>query len=153
MMKEGQKVQFLRDDQAPLKSSLTPLVAAALASGIRFAHEKPLLDTLEEVDGQPRRALTWSMDGGSTATFRPAFKEETIDLAELRRRFEDRAWCEANPDHPIAYMRAFSDKLSSLRNELRAMKPLLLVRKGRRFAVIPQDESAEKKARILAGLG
>jgi hypothetical protein len=40
-----------------------------------------------------------------------------------------------------------------LRNELRAMKPLLLVRRGRRFALIPQDDAPEKKARILSELG
>lgn len=152
-MKEGQKIQFVRDDQAPLKSSVTPLIAAALACGIEFAHDKPLLDTLEEVDGQPRRSVTWSMDGGSAAVFRPNFKEETLDFAEFRRRFESRAWCEANPDQPIAYLRAFSDKLSLLRNDLRVMKPLLLVRKGRRFALIPQNADADKKARILGELG
>lgn len=152
-MKEGQKVQFVRDHEAPLKSSTTPMVAAGLASGFEFAGEKPLLDTLEEVDGAPQRTATWSLDGGITATFRPAFKEETIEFAEFRRRFESLEWCGANPDHPIAYLRAFSDKLGSLRNELRAMKPLLLVRRGRRFALIPQDAAPEKKARILSELG
>jgi hypothetical protein len=33
------------------------------------------------------------------------------------------------------------------------MKPLLLVRRGRRFALIPQDAGPEKKARILSELG
>ncbi|MCB1210033.1 MAG: hypothetical protein KDK97_11930 [Verrucomicrobiales bacterium] len=151
-MKEGQQVLFLRDDQPPLKSDLTNLVAAALVCGFEFASKKPLLDTLEEVDGQPKRAVTWSLDGAGKAAFRPKFQEGTFDLAEFRRCFESLDWCRANPDHPIAYLRAFSDALGSLRNELKAMKPLLMIRKGRRFALIPQDADPAKKAELLAML-
>ena len=151
-MKEGQQVLFLRDDQPPLKSDLTHLVAAALVCGFEFANNKPLLDTLEEVDGQPKRSVTWSLDGASKATFRPQFAEGTFDLAEFRKCFEDLEWCRANPDHPIAYLRAFSDALSSLRNELRTQKPLFLVRRGKRFALIPQDADPAKKAELLAML-
>jgi hypothetical protein len=151
-MKEGQQVLFLRDDQPPLKSDLTHLVAAAVICGFEFANNKPLLDTLEEVDGQPKRSVTWSLDGASKATFRPQFTEATFDLAEFRKCFEDLEWCRANPDHPIAYLRAFSDALSSLRNELRAQKPLFLVRRGKRFALIPQDADPAKKAELLAML-
>jgi hypothetical protein len=39
-----------------------------------------------------------------------------------------------------------------LRNELRAQKPLLLVRRGKRFALIPQDADPAKKAELLAML-
>ncbi len=151
-MKEGQQVLFLRDDQPPLKSDLTHMVAAALICGFEFANKKPLLDTLEEVNGQPKRAVTWSLDGASKATFRPQFAEATFDLAEFRQHFESLEWCLANPDHPIAYLRAFSDALTSLRNELRAQKPLLLVRRGKRFALIPQDADPAKKAELLAML-
>ena len=147
-MKEGQQVHFIRDDQPPLKSDITALIAAMLACGFEYASDKPLLDTIEEVEGAPKRSVTWSMDGSAKA----AFKDETLDLVEFRRRFESLEWCRANPDHPIAYLRAFSEKLSSLRNELRAMKPLLLVRHGRRFALIPQDAAPEKKAELLAML-
>ncbi len=143
---------FLRDDQPPLKSDLTHLVAAAMICGFEFANNKPLLDTLEEVDGQPKRAVTWSLDGASKATFCPQFAEATFDLAEFRHCFESLEWCRANPDHPIAYLRAFSDALSSLRNELRSQKPLFLVRRGKRFALIPQDADPAKKAELLAML-
>ena len=150
-MKEGQQIQFLRDDQPPLQSDLTQLVAAALVCGFEFANDKPLLDTLEEVDGEPRRSVTWSFDGASKAVFRP-FKEGTVDLTEFRKCFDSPDWCQANPDHPIAYLRAFSDALSSLRNELRTRKPLLLIRRGRRFALIPQDADPARKAQLLSML-
>ena len=151
-MKEGQQLMFLRDDQPPLKSDLTNLVAAAMICGFEFANHKPLLDTLEEVNGEPKRSVTGSLDGASKATCRPQFTEAPFDLAEFRQSFESLEWCRANPDHPSAYLRAFSDALSSLRNELRAQKPLLLVRRGKRFALIPQDADPAKKAELLAML-
>jgi len=147
-MKEGQQVQFIRDDQAPLKSEVTSLVAAMLACGFKYASDKPLLDTIEEVDGAPKRSVTWSMDGSAKATF----NDEALDLAEFRERFESRDWCQTHPDHPIAYLRAFNDALSLLRNQLRLMKPLMLIRKGRRFALIPQDADPAKKTELLSML-
>jgi hypothetical protein len=152
-MKTGQKIVFVRGEEPPHRSPDTALVAAALVSGIKLAGNKPFLDTIEEVGGEAKRAVSWSLDGASEITFRPAFSEETMDFAEFRHRFEDDSWCRANPDHPIAYLRALSDTLLSLQDHLRGRKPALLIRKGKRFAVIPQDADPERKREILALLG
>lgn len=152
-MRTGQKIIFVRGQEPPLQSRDTALVAAALVSGAKLAGAKPFLHTLEEVDGEPRRATTWSMDGGGEIVFRPDFPAETIDFAEFRRRFEDAAWCRDNPDHPIAYLRAFADQWADIREQLRGQKPAFLLRKGKRFAVIPQDADPEKKREILELLG
>ncbi|MCB1089044.1 MAG: hypothetical protein KDM63_18560, partial [Verrucomicrobiae bacterium] len=122
-------------------------------SGAKLAGEKPLVDTIEEIDGEARRTATWSVDGGSEIAFRPGFSAEIIDFAEFRRRFEDDDWCRANPDHPIAYLRAFADTLADFREQLRGRKPAFLIRNGKRFAVIPQDADPEKKREILELLG
>ena len=151
-MKEGQTIRFIRGEGAPLQSPTLGLVAAALTSGIRFSSDKPLLDTVEEREGEAVREFAWSFDDRVTATFRPNFREETLTMEELRRRFEDLAWCEQNPDHPIAYMRVLFEKLTQLRTNLRAIKPLLKIRQGRSTALIPGDASPEEKARILAEL-
>ena len=152
-MKSGQKIVFVRGHEPPLKSPDTALIAAALISGAKLAGEKPLVDTVEEIDGDARRTATWSMDGGSEMTFRPNFADETIDFAEFRKRFQDDVWCRANPDHPIAYLRAFADAFIDIREQLRGRKPAFLIRKGKRFAVIPQDAEPEKKQEILDLLG
>ena len=152
-MKSGQKIVFVRGHEPPLKSPDTALIAAALISGAKLAGEKPLVDTVEEIGGDARRTATWSMDGGSEMTFRPNFAAETIDFTEFRRRFEDDAWCKSNPDHPIAYLRAFADIFTDIREQLRGRKPAFLIRKGKRFAVIPQDAEPEKKQEILDLLG
>jgi hypothetical protein len=115
-MKEGQQIQFWRDDQPPLKSDFTQMVAAALICGFKFASDKPLLDTLEEVDGQPRRSVTWSFDGGTKAAFRNDLQEAVMELAEFRKCYESLDWCRANPDHPIAYLCAFSEAGSQAGN-------------------------------------
>ena len=151
-MQEGQTIRFIRGGGSPLQSSTLGLVAAALAGGIRFSSDKPLLDTVEDRDGAAVREFTWSFDDRGTATFRPNFREETLTLEELRARFEDLSWCEKNADHPIAYMRVLFEKLTQLRSGLRAMKPLLKIRKGRATAFIPADAPPEEKARILAEL-
>lgn len=148
-MKTGQKIIFVRGQEPPLRSRDTALVAAALVSGAKFAGEKPFLDTIEEIEGEPKRTVTWSLDGAGELAFRPNFQAETIDFAEFRRRFEDDAWCRANPDHPIAYLRAFADTLADIHGQLRGRKPALLIRKGKRFAVIPQDADPQRKREIL----
>jgi len=152
-MKSGQKIVFVRGHEPPLKSRDTALIAAAVISGAKLAGEKPLIDTIEEVGDEARRTATWSVDGGSELAFRPNFPAETIDFAEFRKRFEDDAWCRANPDHPIAYLRAFADTFTDIREQLRGRKPAFLIRKGKRFAVIPQDAEPEQKQEILELLG
>ena len=151
-MQEGQTIRFVRGEGSPLQSPTLGLVAAALACGIRFAGDKPLLDTLEDREGDPLREFIWTFDDRSKATFRPKFCEETLTFEEFRQRFEDLAWCEKNPDHPIAFLRVLSEKLAQLRTSLRTMKPLLKIRKGRATALIPPDASPEDKAKILAQL-
>jgi hypothetical protein len=152
-MKSGQKIVFVRGHEPPLKSPDTALIAAALVSGARLAGDKPLVDTIEEIEGEARRTATWSVDGGSEITFCPNFPSETIDFAEFRRRFLDDGWLRANPDHPIAYLRACADTLAEIRGQLRDRKPAFLIRKGKRFAVIPQDADPERKQQILDLLG
>ncbi len=152
-MRTGQKIIFVRGSEPPLRSTDTSLIAAALVSGCRLAGQKPFLHTIEEVNGEASRTTTWSVDGGSEMVFRPNFSEEKIDFAEFRRRFEDENWWRENPDHPIAYMRAFADVLADLYSQLRSQKPALLLRKGSRFAVIPQDADPERKRKILELLG
>lgn len=152
-MRTGQKIIFVRGSEPPLRCPHTALIAAGLVSGARLAGDKAFLHTIEEAEGEAKQSTTWSVDGAGELLFRPRFPEERIDFAEFRRRFEDEAWCRDNPDHPIAYLRAFADTLADLREQLRGQKPALLLRKGKRFAVIPQDADPDRKREILELLG
>lgn len=147
--RRGQTLSILRDNEAPLQSPNTRIVAAALASGATFANDRPLIDAIESTPEGPKRTVTWCMSGDRSISFRPNFAEETLAFDQFRERFDSREWCEANPDHPIAYMRAFSEQMNRLRDRVKTMRPMLMVRKGRRTALIPSDCSEERKAEIL----
>lgn len=153
-MKQGKVIAIVSDkDTSPLKSPNTKMIAAALAADCRFASDKALIDTIEDKgDGKTERTVTWCMDGTHKAHFAPNFAEEHITFGEFRKRFESLEWCEANPFHPIAYLRSYSDKLNRLRDRVVQMKPLVLIRKGGRTALIPADCPAARKAEILARL-
>ncbi len=152
-MEQGQSVKFILGEGSPLKSSTFGLVAALRVCGIGFLNSKPLLDTVEEKDGELERRFVWSFGGQATALFRPVFPEESIELHEFARRFNDAAWCRAHADHPIAFLRAFSDELTNLRTTLKDMKPLLKIVRGsgssRSIALIPADTAPDEKERIL----
>ena len=155
-LKENSTIQFARDHESPAKSINTRLIAAALTSGAAFATKKPFLDTIEQVTDEKtgassaRRTVTWCMDGDKMMDFAPIASAESIDFAEFSRRFHSHEWCEANGDHPIAYLRAFSEMLNRLRDKIKDMKPMALIRRGKSYALIPADCSAAKRAEILA---
>lgn len=134
----------------PLRSDVTRLIAAALASGLPLAHAKGFVDTIENVDGKPKRSVVWSMNGTATAHFKPEFEEERITFQEFHRRFTSREWVEANPHHPISYMYAMMVKGNYLSEFLRGQKPMALYRDGKRMAIIPHDCDPARKAEILA---
>jgi hypothetical protein len=142
-------LSLVRDDIDPRRSTNTTLIGAALAAGADFASSKALHDSIDE---EGKRQVTWSMNGDRLMRFSPDFDEEEIEFAEFRRRFESSEWCEENPDHPIAFLRAYRDQMNRLRDKLRTMKPMARVKKGRRVALIPADTPAAKRQEILGEL-
>lgn len=144
-MKEGTAVAIVRDhDTAPIESRNTRLIAGAISAGGEFATQKAFSDTIEDVGGTPKRTVTWMMDGQKTMTFSPIAKEENITFIEFQKRFDSQEWCEENPNHPISYMRAMSDHHSRLIDKIKTMRPMLLIRKGKRSAIVPSgsDEAS-----------
>lgn len=144
-MKEG-TISLVRDTESPLKSPNTRLIAAALSAGAEFATKAALNDS---VNDKGDRQVTWQMNGATNINFEPNFESETIDFAEFRKRFESLNWCKENSDHPIAFMRAFSDKMNRLRDRLREMKPMARIENGRRTGFIPDDATDEERSEIL----
>lgn len=148
-MREG-TISRVSDTEDPRKSTNTTLIGAALAAGAEFNSTKPLHDS---IDGEGKRQVTWAMDGDKLINFSPDFEEEDITFAEFRKRFDSREWCEENESHPIAYMRAYRDKMNRLRDRLRELKPLARITKGKRTAFIPHDATDAQRAEILKMLG
>ena len=144
-------LHILKDDQPPLKSPNTALVAAATTSGILLSEDQPFLHTIEEdaATGQPKRQTVWCLRD-MEIEFMPQFEPERIATAEFVRRFRDPAWRAANPHHPIAYMAWMHETHQRLRERIRDNKALLMVRRGNRVAFIPQGCDAATRDKILA---
>lgn len=150
-MKIGQSIEFIRDNENPVKSRNTRTIAAALSCGCKFS-DRPFVDTVENTDKGVQRTVTWNMDGAEKAVFRPNFQEEELTFSEVRKRYEDLEWCAANADHPISYLRAFNDNLNRLTDFVKQSKPLALIRRGSRMVLIPQDCDQAKREKLLAML-
>lgn len=151
-MRDGQSIHIARDHDKPSRSINTRLIAASLISGAQFASDKPFLDTVEDVDGEAKRTVTWLMDGETKMHFSPEFMEERIDFNEFKRRFLSLEWALANPNHPIAYMRGMSEMMNRLRDKISTMQPLALIRRGKSFALVPAGCDAAKRAKLLSYL-
>ena len=150
-MNVGNYVLFQEENKPPLKSQNTWMVAALATSGIPLA-EKGFIDSVELLpDGASKRVTTW-IAANQKAEFNPIKESEQIDPQEFSRRFLSKEWCEANPDHPIAYLRFFMETYQGMRAWLHDRKPSALVRRGKRFALIPADASTAEREKLLSFL-
>lgn len=146
-MKEGTTIAIVRDtDTAPTKSPNTLLVGASLASGGIFATANAFSDTVENLPTGPKRTCTWLMDGAIKMRFEPIPEAEELTFAEFRQRYESQAWCEENPNHPISYMRAAAEHHRRLVDKIKTLKPMMLIRKGKRIAIVPSGSDAASTA-------
>jgi len=147
-MRKG-TLSTVHDNVDPRRSEHTTLIGAALAAGAEFSGKRSLNDSIDE---EGVREVSWSMNGDKLLSFEPSFESEKIDFAEFRRRFESLEWCEANPHHPISFLRAYRVKMAALNSQLRNMKPAARVKRGKKTALIPHDTTPERRAMILAEL-
>lgn len=149
-MKRGTTLTIWKDDEDPLGSWRTRVAAAALASGAEllpdgFLHvAMPESDPVQGAEPPPlRHRVTWQWYA-KTIRFDPIPQAEEITLAELERRFADLDWCAANPNHPIAYMRAFLLKSQGLRESMDTHGPCVEIRREGALAVVPANATAEE---------
>jgi hypothetical protein len=144
------KVSVLADHEHPLKSANTHLVAAACTSGAELSPDG-YLDTIEQgAEGKPRRTVVWVMQSKEISF--GSFEAEKISTQEFLRRWNDKAWCAANPDHPIVFMRYYQQTLAKLRDAIRDQTPTIKVTRGGRAAYIPASATEEQRAKLLAKL-
>jgi len=150
MIETNKKFSVVSDHEAPLKSANTHLIAAACTSG-GMLYKDGYLDTIGQGhDGKPCRTVVWLMEE-KEITF-SATQKETISTQEFIRRWHDREWCAANPDHPIVFMRYYQATLTQLREAIRNETPTLVVKKGGRAAYIPGNATEAEKSALLSKL-
>jgi hypothetical protein len=146
----NEQIHIIKDENTPpLKSQNTWLVAGMCVSGIPL-RDQGYNDTVEVLpSGETKRTTAW-LPSSELATFTPIKQEEKIDAAEFARRFLSKEWCEANADHPIAYLRFFMETYQNLRAFVRDRKPSALIRRGGRFAIISPDATEKEREKMLS---
>lgn len=158
----GTKIEIIRDSMSPYQSPNTRLVASARASRFEWGIENPFMDGIEEMpDGTVSRTVTWVMNAGQKREFIWAerdeagnlvAKSEEIDFNEFRRRYLDRAWITANPDHPISYLYATHWHHMGMLKRIKELPQHVIIRHGKRTASIPTNASPEDKERALRAI-
>ena len=159
----GTKIEVLRDSMTPYRSPKTRLVSAARAVGFTWGIDAPFMDAIEtKPDGTVERNVTWVMNASQKREFIWAHrnadgtltaKVEEIDFNEFRARFLSLNWIEANPDHPISYLRATHRHHGRMLASINTLPQHVIVRNGRRTAAIPTNATPEDRAKALKALG
>ncbi len=145
-MEKGDQLCILR---AEVKTdadalNLLRLVAALATLGIPLDNDCPYLETRELIDGGERRLVTWTLKAQSVCG--------QHDARKLIEAWHDPVWTTQNAEHPFAYIITAFRNSSLLGAEVARLAPVALIRKGRRFALVPFDASPERRKELLTAL-
>lgn len=155
----GTRSQIWRDDEDPISAFMTRIAAAAFTAGFDITSTKSFVWIVDEIPGSGdaeseeeadlRHSVTWIWKAGKKVRFDPIESSEEISLEELWRRFSSLEWCEQNPDHPIAYMRIFLEKMNELRRVI-DLGPSVPISRGDALAIAPASATEEEIEEIFA---
>jgi len=144
-MQEGDKICIVRETGIdPVSSDNTEMVAALVTLGVSLYAAQPFLETREIVDGEEKHIVTWCLGTGTN--------DGRFKTRELIQWWSDEAWLLANPEHPLAYAKAAVANHQRLVAGVKTSVPLALVRKGRKFALIPFDAPPARRQQLLDAL-
>ena len=139
-MNEGDKICIVREAGENAEPVLA-MVAALVSLGVQPYDSQPYLETREIVDDIEKRVVTWCLQTRS--------EDLRFKTRELIAWWHDEAWLKANPEHPLSYAKAAVANFQRLSAGVNASVPLALVRKGKKFALIPFDASPERRQQLL----
>lgn len=159
MISQGDKLTALVFEESSLTTALPEcrlVVAAAVAAGFEMAKPQDApwldyitgpssLDEFKDPASQKKRVIKVAFD----ARVKVPFLGRLFTIHDFRQCFEDLEWVKANPEHPIAYLRAFASRLAGLSADLKKMKPQFHLRRADRDVFIPQDASPQRVHDLL----
>lgn len=143
-MEKGDKLIILRDDEKPLQSKNTAMVAALLKLGIKLDADCAYLETREVIGDREQRTVTWVLKHQS--------EDGLYDTRKMIAAWHSEEWCRLNPAHPLAIQRDYYLTHQRLINVIKGVPPCAVVRNGKRQAIIPLDASPERRKELLDGL-
>ena len=124
--------------------NLLRLVAALTALGIPLDDDCPYLETRELIENSERRLVTWTLKARSVCGQHEARK--------LIEAWHDPVWTTQHAEHPFAYIKTAFQNASLLGAEVARLAPVAIIRKGRRFALVPFDATPERRQELLTAL-
>jgi len=145
-MKKGDQLCILR---AEVKTdadalNLLRLVAALTTIGIPFDDDCPYLETRELIESGERRLVTWTLKAKSVCG--------KYDARKLVEAWHDPVWTTQNNEHPFAYIATAFRNAGLLAAEVARLAPVALIRKGKRFALVPFDATPKRRQELLTAL-
>lgn len=126
------RLRLLEDHEPPGKSFNTDLVAAWLTSGGALVQKGGFQQFTDETG---KIHVRWIVNCDKTAKL----DGQQIEFDEFRKRFEDLAWCKANPDSDISWMRAFRDNSRDLKRFAKSTAVGISRSNGRSFGIVYPD--------------
>jgi hypothetical protein len=143
-MNLNEQLTVLVGEENSINSPNTRAVAASLVCGGRLRENDGYVDTVEQGrDGKPRRKVVWLL-ADQEITLAP-FAGETLSQAELLKRWNDKKWLAANPEHPVTHMRCLVDQLDILRDFINSRPSFPKLTRGAATAVIEMEYGADGK--------
>ena len=143
-MEKGSELCVLRDCEAPVKSPQTLMVAALVTFGIGLDKDCPYTETREIINGKEQRVVTWTLAASS-----PDGQYKTADLVAA---WHSRDFGVKNPEHPFAYVKQALSNYRRLVDTIKTAAPLMVVRKGKKIALIPADATEGRRKQLLEEL-
>jgi len=141
-MKKGDRIVTITDVNAdPLSSPNSIMVAALLTLGIPLHPEHGIREFREVVDGKPVRTIMW--------TLQPQSIGGDYDTVEAISNWQNAIWLEANPNHPLTFIKRAFDNHTRMVSHIKTSVPLAMVRRGKKVALIPMNASPTEKKRLL----
>ncbi|MEQ1861993.1 MAG: hypothetical protein ABMA13_18905, partial [Chthoniobacteraceae bacterium] len=102
------------------------------------------LETRELIEGGERRLVTWTLKAKSVCG--------RHDARKLIEAWHDPVWTTQNNEHPFAYIATAFRNAGLLAMEVARLAPVALIRKGKRFALVPFDATPERRQELLTAL-
>jgi len=73
-------------------------------------------------------------------------------MCSLPSCWPDPVWATQNNEHPFAYIATAFRNAGLLAAEIGRLAPVALIRKGKRFALVPFDATPERRQELLTAL-
>ena len=124
--------------------NLLRLVGALTALGIPLDDDCPYLETRELIENTERRLVTWTLKARSVCG--------QYEARKLIEAWHDPVWTTQNAEHPFAYIKTAFQNAALLDAEVARLAPVAIIRKGRRFALVPFDATPERRQELVTAL-